>query len=232
MTLKFVIALLTAIMLYGCASCPIQTISKVTPANKAKEVHAQIDGLHTMLKLDGDVTIDIRSCWDTGLCADISIPEGRRFQFSTNEFVEIDVKSGKVTETHKTDQIYYVITCEERKTMARKCISSESSPTLGNVHITATSNSSHNDWKWQYYKKAFSSTLEFTGAREIKGSLSKPLFSLQGQRKYQLPILTEHKSAEPYIIRFPLVSIDGKPHKLADIQVSRVNEPVCNYRAW
>lgn len=232
MKLNFFIAFLALIMLSGCASCPIQTFNKVTPANKANGVHAHTDGPHTILKLDGDVTIDINSCWNTGLCANISLPEGRRFQFTSNEFMELDVKSGDVTKIHKTDRIYYVVTCEERKTMPRTCISSESSPTSGEVDITATSNRSHNDWEWQLDKKAFSSTLEFTGASEVKGSLSKPLFSLKGQREYQLPILMEHKSIESYIVRFPMVIIDGKPHKLPDIQVARVSESLCNYRAW
>ncbi len=232
MNLNFVIVFLAVIILSGCASCPIQTFNKVTPANKADGMIAHTDGPHTILKLDSDVTININSCWNTGLCAKISLPEGRRFQFTTNEFIELDVKSGDASRIHKTDRIYYVITCEERKTMPRTCISSESSPTSGDVDITATSNRSRNDWEWQFYKKAFSSTLEFTGASEIKGSLSKPLFSLKGQREYELPILMEHKSIEPYIIKFPMIIIDGKPHKLPDIKVTRVNESLCNYRAW
>lgn len=232
MNLNFVIAFLALIILSGCASCPIQTFNKVTPANKADGVITHTDGPHTILKLGSDVTININSCWNTGLCVKISLPEGRRFQFTTNEFIELDVKSGDATRIHKTDRIYYVITCEERKTMPRTCISSESSPISGEVDITATSNRSHNDWEWQFYKKAFSSTLEFTGASEVEGSLSKPLFSLKGQREYELPILMEHKNIEPYIVRFPMVIIDGKPHKLPDIQVTRVNESLCNYRAW
>jgi hypothetical protein len=233
MNIKCVITFLISVILSGCASCPIQTFNKVTPVKNANGVLVHTDGPNTVLNLERDVTINVNSCWNTGLCAKISLPEGRRFQFTTNEFMELDIKSGAVTQIHKTDRIYYVVTCEERKTMPRTCISSESSPTSVEVDVTDTSNKSHNDWEWQIYKKAFSSTLEFIGASEIKGSLSKPLFSLKGQREYQLPIFMEHKAdIDSYIVRFPMVIIDGKSQKLPDIRVARVNESLCNYRAW
>lgn len=234
MTPNFSTAFLVAAVLAGCASCPVQTFDKITPANDADGVRAHTDGpKHTILNVGTDVSIDVSSCWETGLCANISLPEGRRLQFTTDEFVELNVESGDVTQIHKAQWIYYVVTCEENKRNPRTCISSELSPTSGSVEVAAVSNSSHDDWKWQFYKKVFSSTLEFVGAREVKGSLSRPLFSFNGQREYQLPIFLEHKaSANAYIVRFPMLKIDEKLFKLPDIRVEKVNESLCNYRAW
>lgn len=228
------VAFLAAIVFSGCASCPVQTFDKVTPANETDGVRAYTDGpKHVVLKVGADVTIDVNSCWETGLCANINLPEGRRLQFSTDDFAELNGESGNVVQIHKANRINYVVTCEENKTTPRICSSSELSPTSGSIEVTAVSDSSHNDWKWQFYKKAFSPTLEFVGASETKGSLLRSLFSYNGQREYQLPIFMEHKAGtKPYIVRFPIVLIDGKSFKLPDIRVERVNEPLCSYRAW
>lgn len=231
---NFFIAFLTVVFVAGCASCPVQTFDKITPANDTDGVRVHTNGpKHAVLNVGTDVTIDVGSCWETGLCANISLPEGRRLQFSTDEFVELNAESGDVIQIHKAQRIYYVVTCEENKTTPRTCTSSESSPTSGSVEVTAVSNSSHDDWKEQFYKKAFSSTLEFYGAREIKGSLLRPLFSFYGQREYQLPIFSQRTATSTAsIVRFPVVEIDGKSFKLPDIRVEKVNESLCSYRAW
>lgn len=158
----------------------------------------------------------------------ITLNENHQFQFTTDEFVEINAATGKVIEAHRVSRIYYVITCKTDQGKPRVCSSSEAPPTSASVETTAASDSMHNNRKSQYYKRAFSAIAEFSGAAEIDGiGLSSRL------REYQLPILTERRSdGYPYALSLPAVKIDGRLVQLPDVQVSRVSESVCRYRAW
>ena len=212
----------------GCSSCPVQTFYKVTPMNQTKDVHSYTNGRkHAVIEIDHDVTIDITNCYDTALCAEITLPEGRRFQFSSDEFMKLDPDSHVVIETQKADKIYYSVTCKQVSATERRCNSSEAPPVAGDVKLYRSSGYP------QFYKHSFSSTLEFVGASEIKGNLSNWLFLFNGQRVYQLPSFTEHKTdTKPCIVRFPIVKVDGKPYTLPDILVTKVKEPLCYAIPW
>ncbi|MDR3629019.1 MAG: hypothetical protein P4L42_01650 [Desulfocapsaceae bacterium] len=222
------ILLLTTMIISGCSSCPVQTFYKVTPMNQTRDVHSYTNGRkHAVIEIDHDVTIDITNCYDTALCAEITLPEGRRFQFSSDEFMKLDPDSHVVIETQKADKIYYSVTCEQVSATERRCNSSEAPPVAGDVKLYRSSGYP------QFYKHSFSSTLEFIGASETKGQLSYKLFSYKGQRTYQLPAFIKNKTdTKPYILRFPMVMIDGKPYTLPDILIAKVKEPLCSHKAW
>ena len=43
-----------------------------------------------MLVIEPDIRLVINICWENGLCVTAPLPEGRRMQFTSNEFVEVD----------------------------------------------------------------------------------------------------------------------------------------------
>lgn len=228
--IQTIVVLFVSILVAGCASyCEIESFSKITPSTQISGVKSYTDGpRHTILRLPFDVSLDVSSCYENGLCTEITLPAGRRMKFVSNEFLELDKDGIRVIDTHKVPYISFSVTCEEDRKVPRTCSSSELSPTSQPVEVKIYPKSEHKDWNSQLFFKWFDSRLEFVGAREIKGSLVRPWLSHSGSRKYEMRILVDRKpGANPYIIRFPTVEIDGVPYQLPDIQVNNVREEVC-----
>ena len=216
--------------LSGCAICPPTTVYKLTTANEVSGVATHIDWENrTVLVIEPNVHLVINTCWESGLCATASLPEGRRMQFTGNEFVEMDEVSGRVINTHRPSLISFAYSCEARGKEPISCSSSDDPPTTAEVRITSVSDSAHNDWKNRSYMKVFPATAEFVGAadRETRDTI------VRGQRNYRMAVITEgRRGAKPYLVRMPSVLIDGKPTALPDIRITEALEPVCRYRAY
>ena len=225
-----IVVLFASILVTGCASyCEVESFNRITPGTQVNGVRSYTDGpRHTILRLPLDVSLDVSSCYETGLCAEISLPAGRRMKFMSNEFLELDADGIRVIDNHKVPYILFTVTCEEDRKVPRTCSSSELSPTSKPVEVKTYPKSEHNDWNSQLYFKWFDSRLEFVGVTEIKGSLVRSWLSRSGSRKYEMRIFVDRKpGVNPYIIRFPAVEIDGVPYQLPDIRVNSVREEVC-----
>lgn len=225
-----IVVLFASILIAGCASyCEVDSFNMITPSSQVSGVKSYTDGpRHTILRLPLDVSFDVSSCYETGLCVEISLPAGRRMKFLSNEFLELDQDGIRVIETHKVADIFFTVICEEDGKVPRTCSSSELSPTSQPVEVKAYPKIEHNDWSSQVFFKRFDSQLEFVGASEIKGSLIRPWLSHSGRRKYEMRIFVDKKAGvNPYIIRFPSVEVDRVPYHIPDIRVSTVREEVC-----
>jgi hypothetical protein len=149
-------------------------------------------------------------------------------KFVSNEFLELDADGIRVTAIHKVPHIFFTVICEADSNVSRACSSSELSPTSQPVAVKTYPKSEHNDWSSQLFFKSFDSRLEFVGVSEIKGSLLRSWLNHSGSRKYEMRIFVDRKPvANPYVIRFPVVEIDGTPHQLPDIRVNGVREKIC-----
>ena len=63
----------------------------LTTANEVSGVSTHTDWENrTVLVIEPDIRLVINTCWENGLCITASLPEGRRMQFTSNEFVEVD----------------------------------------------------------------------------------------------------------------------------------------------
>ena len=214
----------------GCASfCEVESFDKVTPNNQVTEVRSYTNGpRHTILKLASDVSLDVSSCFTNGLCVEIELPEGRRMQFASDEFVELDAAGVRLIRVNTVSRIFFTVMCEENRKVPRTCSSSELSPTSQPVEVKVYPKSTHKDWTHQIFWKWFDSRLEFVGTTEISGSLVQPWLSRTGNRKYEMRIFVDKElSPDPYIVRFPKVVIDGVPYQLPDIRINNVRERVC-----
>lgn len=216
--------------LSGCATCPPTTVYKLTTANEVSGVSSHTDWENrTVLVIEPDIRLVINTCWENGLCVTASLPEGRRMQFTSNEFVEVDEGSGRVINTHRPSLISYTYSCETRRKEPISCSSSDEAPTTEEVRITSVSNAAHNDWKYRSYMKVFAATAEFVGASdsETRDTI------VRGQRNYRMAVFSEgRRGAKPYLVRMPAILIDGKPSALPDIRITEAVEPVCRYRAY
>ena len=223
-------AAILVMALSGCATCPPTTVYKLTSANEVSGVATHTDWENrTVLAIEPDIRLVINTCWENGLCATVSLPEGRRMQFTSNEFVEVDEGSGRVINTHRPSLISFTSSCETRRKEPISCSSSDEPPTTAEVRITSVSDAAHNDWKQRSYLKVFPTTAEFVGASD---SDTRDTI-VRGQRNYRMAVFTEgRRGAKPYLVRMPAVLIDGKPTALPDIRITEAVEPVCRYRAY
>jgi hypothetical protein len=227
---KSIVSFLASMAVTGCASfCEVESFDKITPNNQVADVRSYMNGpRHTVLKLASDVSMDVSSCFTNGLCVEIELPEGRRMQFESNEFVELDAAGVRLIRVNTVSHIFFTVMCEENRKVSRTCSSSELSPTIQPVEVKVYPKSTHEDWTHQIFWKWFDSRLEFVGAREISGSLLRPWLSHAGNRKYEMRIFVDKKpSTDPYIVRFPKVVIDGVSYQLPDIRINNVREKVC-----
>ena len=221
---------LVFLALSGCASCPPATVYKIAPVNHDGNVSSHTDWENrTILRISPDVRLAIHTCWKSGLCITASSPEGRRLQFTSDEFLEIDDESNHIIRSHHPDVITFFQSCEERRNVPRTCSSSEDPPTAAAVRITSVSDTAHADWKYRAYVKVFPATAEFVGAadRETRETI------VRGQRNYRIVVFSEgRRNARPYRVRFPDLKVDGKAISLPEIRIREAIEAVCRYRAY
>lgn len=230
--LSFVFLMVMA--LAGCAACPPATFNKITPANEVNGIKTYNDGSQrVVIQMLSNVKIVVANCLGDWLCAEMTLPEDRRMRFLDDSFEELDEKSGASIRTYKVLLISYFVTCRIDRAGKRMCSSSEESPTTKPVEIKSFSQSEHNGTKSQTYWKTFSPTLEFKGTSDIKGDINLPLINYVGKRVYELRIpINKRTDAATTLIKFPDVTIDGKPQNLPDIRVAKVEENLCRSSAW
>lgn len=235
---KLSLLLLTIIALNGCATgCRQEAVNKAVLINIPNNIKLMsVDHDSSLININDEVKVAIGSnCnpWRNVLCVVITPNVNTRVRLESSEFPEFNNLSGVKIKSNHVQAIRYMTECYTKQDgFNRVCNSSEESPVSTPVTVNGRA-SERNGGIYEFMANTFDSALEFTGAAEIKGSLSTPILNSKGKRDYTVLIIDRIQLDDVQnIVKFPKIYVNNQSYTLPDVKLIQVTESVCHSSAW
>lgn len=231
--LNLIACLIAVIFLTNCGGrCLPNTFNKTVISQSTNEIKVVSQGQKSsLLNINDLVSMSIGGChpWSNVLCAVISPKANVRVRFESNQFNELNAKTGELIATYTPSLISYSLTCDTNKKGVRTCDSSEKSAT-NSLSPSADRVVEHQGKRSEVIFKTFDSKLEFSGAIDSSSSIST---ILRGYREYKMLIIPNIKIEQtPTIVRFPKIIINDRTYDFPEVKLVKTTEKVCHYTAW